>query len=146
MCAKTLLVCGLVGVALGCGGSGSTVPNPTGKGLLARSIERAKYSGYFHQIRQAYVACDLNDGHGPADLERLKPELESNRAICDSIQNGQIVVIWGVSLQNTPGNAVLAYEKDADDKGKRFVLLAGGGIEEMQDAEFKAAPKAQSKR
>jgi hypothetical protein len=142
---KTLLVCGLVGVALACGCSGSTVANPTGKGLLARSIERAKYSGYFNNIRHAYVSCDTSDGHGPVDLERLKPELENNRAICDAIQNGQIVVIWGVSLRNTPGNTILAYEKDADANGKRFVLLAGGSIQEMQDQEFQTTPKAQGK-
>jgi hypothetical protein len=139
-----LLVFGLM-FALGCGG-GSKSPEPTGKGLLARSIERAKYSGYFNQIRLAYLACDDRDGHGPMDLEQLKPELEGNRAICDTIQSGQIVVIWGVKLQSTPGNAVLAYENDADSNGKRFVLFAGGNVQELPDAEFKAAPKAQGKK
>ncbi|HEY1859299.1 MAG TPA: hypothetical protein VGG61_03040 [Gemmataceae bacterium] len=142
MSGKTLLVVALVLVALGCGGSGSTVPNPTGKGGLARMIDRSKIREQLRQIGLAYQLSGDNPPKGPDDL---LPNLENNQTFAKLLKDGDVVVIWGVRQSSLPSTSqtILAYEKNADEKGERYVLMADcSSVKAMNEQEFKSAPKA----
>jgi hypothetical protein len=59
-----------------------------------------------------------------------------------AIQNGTIVVLWGVPLPAEGGPAnVIAYEKKSETEGGN-VLLQNGEIKQMSASEFASAPKA----
>jgi len=57
----------------------------------------------------------------------------------DKLQNGDIVVAWGVGPAGGD-KTILAYEKKAGTEGGE-VLLRDGTVKTMTAAEFKAAPK-----
>lgn len=58
------------------------------------------------------------------------------------IQRDFIVVVWGATYGS--GTGIIAYPKDAPDKGGT-VLLQDGTVKSMTAAEFAAAPKAVKK-
>jgi hypothetical protein len=136
----TLLIGGLVALSLGCGGP-STVANPTGKGGMARVIDRTKIMGQLKEIGTAYQLCD-GAPKGPDDL---LPNLDNNPTFAKLLKDGAVVVYWGVRTQTlqSPGETVLAYEKDADENGSRYVLMANcSTAKAMSEQEFKNAPRA----
>ena len=137
-----LLITCLVVVSIGCGGR-ATVVNPTGKGGMARAIDRTKVIGQLRQIGTAYFQSSI-DG-APKGPDDLLPNLENNPTFAKLLKDGDIVVFWGVRTQNvqSPGQTVLAYEKDADENGSRYVLMADcASVKAMSEQEFKSAPKA----
>jgi hypothetical protein len=99
--------------------------------------------GQLTQIGIAYQNCSIDSApKGPDDL---LPFLENNATFAKLLKDGAIVVYWGVRTQNvqSPGETVLAYEKDADENGSRYVLMANcSTVKAMSDQEFKSAPKA----
>ena len=83
----------------------------------------------------------------PAKIEDLAPFYENDAKITAALKDGSVVFIWKSSIQNmTAGtsNTVLAYEKEAPDKGG-LVLMADGSVKTMSAKEFKDAPKAPGK-
>jgi hypothetical protein len=59
-----------------------------------------------------------------------------------AIQNGTIVVLWGVPMPAEGGRAaVIAYEKKVETEDGA-VLLENGEIKKMTPDEFRSAPKA----
>jgi hypothetical protein len=141
------LIAGLLTLSLGCG-AGNTTPNlaPTGKGGLKRIIDRSKLASQFRQIGLAYM--NASDTAPPQKIADLMPYLENDAKIEKLVQDGDIVVIWGARIGQVPNSSetILAYEKDPDDKGNRYVLMADASVKTMADAEFKAAPKAKGNR
>jgi hypothetical protein len=127
----------VLGLAMGMLGCGVTTPNPK------RMIDRSKVENDLTQIGLAYIMCS-ND-NPPRKIEDLMPYLDNNAKIEKLLRDGQVVVIWGVrpgQLQDS-GGSILAYEKDADDQGTRYVLMADmKTVKAMSDAEFQKAPKA----
>jgi hypothetical protein len=118
------------------------VPNPTGKGGLARVIDRSKIREQLRQIGLAYQLSADNPPKGPDDL---LPNLENNQTFAKLLKDGDVVVIWGVRVGSVPssGETILAYEKNADEKGERYVLMANcSTVKALNDQEFKSAPKA----
>jgi hypothetical protein len=142
------LVAGLLSLSLGCGGGGNTSPNPapSGKGGLKRIIDRSKLAGQFRQIGLAYL--NASETAPPQKIADLMPYLENDAKIEKLLRDEDIVVIWGVRFGQVPNSSetILAYEKDPDDKGNRYVLMADASVKTMKDAEFKAAPKAKGNR
>jgi hypothetical protein len=141
MCGKTLLIGSVVVLGLGCGGR-ATVVNPTGKGGMVRVIDRAKISSNLRQIGIAYQ--NFPSDAGPKGADDLLPFLENNPTFAKLLKGDDVVVYWGVRLQSvqSPGQTILAYERDADENGSRYVLMADATVKTMTDLEFKAAPKA----
>jgi len=75
----------------------------------------------------------------PAKLEDLSPRLDALPNAWGLLQNGQLVLFYGVGAANTP--TIVAHDKDAATQGG-FVLLRDGTVKRMSAAEFQAAPKA----
>jgi hypothetical protein len=127
----------LFGLGLGILGCGVNMPNPK------RLIERAKVENDLTQIGLAYMNC--SNENPPRRIEDLMPYLDNNAKIEKLLRDGTVVVFWGVrpgQVQNAAGT-ILAYEKDADDQGNRYVLMADmKTVKAMPDAEFQRAPKS----
>jgi hypothetical protein len=139
---KMLLVIGLLVLGSGCGvGAGGTTPN------LKRMIDRTKVANQFSQIGLAYMNC-ATTGAPPQNVEDLMQYLENDAAIGKLLRDGTVVVIWGIrpgQVQNA-SDKILAYEKDADDQGLRYVLMADmKAVRPMSNADFAKAPKADGK-
>jgi hypothetical protein len=60
------------------------------------------------------------------------------------VVQGEIVVLWGAPLAETPeaARAVLAYEKKVPEEGGVVLMQDGKTIQKISADEFKAAPKA----
>ncbi len=126
---KTCVLWLFVGVAvlIGCSKSdNSTVPP-----------EKAEL-GQIHEIYKLFIKSNQRPPKDFADLNQ-KAYSEVNPMAFNGIKDGKYVVVWGVS-DNSSGT-VLAYEKDAPEKGGN-VLMADGTIKTMSAAEFQAAYKA----
>ena len=80
-----------------------------------------------------------NNGSAPAKAADLAPSLEK-RAVA-RLENKSVVFVYGVSLKDmTQGssNTVLAYEKDAPEKGG-LVAYGDGSVKKLTADEFKKA-------
>jgi hypothetical protein len=113
-------------------------PNDMRKGIgkYLPSVNRAFLATDLQSIAKLYEA-ELLAGNSPKsvkDLSGLEPR------VVREINDGLYVVLWNAK-PNTPGTAVVAYEKDADTKGGMVANLTGS-VTKMSVQEFKAAPKA----
>jgi hypothetical protein len=119
-------------------------PGTTG---IRRVVDRQTAQNQLQQIGLAYHSFwDANAGRGPSSVEELSPFYEKNRGITDAIKSGYYVVYWKAtiaSMQMGASNTVLAYEKDPErDGGQRMVVMGDCSVKRMNEAEFRAAPKA----
>jgi len=108
------------------------------KGIEKRAplVQRHDAGMDLRNIAQLYCA-DALGGSPPKKLEDLKG---LDRATMQAINDGTYVVLWNAG-PNTPGTAVLAYEKSVPTKGG-MVANFTGTVLRMSPQEFKAAPKA----
>ena len=119
-------------------------PPPIRKGGLARTIDRTRLANQLKQIGLAYMTFST-EGRAPSKLEEFMPYLENDQAIGQLLREGHVVVFWGARLNNLPqgsSQTILAYEKEPDDQGLRYVLFADTAVTRLGDKEFQAAPKA----
>lgn len=86
-----------------------------------------------------YIAS--NRFPAPRGLDDLNEYEASLPVAYSKIQSGDYVVLWGVGLNASAANVVLAYEKDAATQGG-LVLMLDGTVKTLSAAEFQAAPKA----
>ncbi len=84
----------------------------------------------------------------PNGLKDFVPSAEAMPEGVNAVKNGDVVVIWGVKLEDlSPQGAgdsadeILAYQKETPDSGG-YVLMKNRSIRRMTADEFKAAPKA----
>jgi prepilin-type processing-associated H-X9-DG protein len=127
-------------VAVQPGGAGAPA-----RGGVARTIDRARIENALKQIGLAYHTQATVGGRGPATQKELMEGVEQNAKIKALLDGGHLEVIYGVNITNLPGgssNTVLAYEKEPDESGSRYVLFADGSVRLMDKAAFDAAPKA----
>ncbi len=77
----------------------------------------------------------------------LAPYLENNKRILDLLASGEIVFLYGVSVQDLVKSGkglskiVIGYEKVVPTKGG-YVLFGDGSVKKMTPEEFKQAPLA----
>jgi hypothetical protein len=95
------------------------------------------------ELAELYHYLDYSKLAPPKRAEDLSDYWDSLQTAFDRIQNGEIVLLYGVGRSATGAAAgqVLAYEKKAETEGG-FVLLRDGTVKQMTSAEFQAAPKA----
>ena len=97
-------------------------------------------------VSLAYLQAWTHRGKKPlTGLADLTPHYEADReqALTKALKEGAIVVLWNVDLSK-PGarDKVIAYERDPDSEGKRFVATANGKLKSVSEEEFKTIPKA----
>jgi hypothetical protein len=73
-----------------------------------------------------------------ADLQPIEPIFLN---ACLGITRGEIVYVWGTTIDPTGAGKVLAYEK-AVETGSGYVLMQDGTVKTMPTSEFQALPKA----
>jgi hypothetical protein len=107
----------------------------------------AMLTNQLKMIGLAYLNYADAKGQPPSRIEDLAPFYENDAAVTAAVKDGTFVVFWNSDYRKmTKGtsNTILAYHKDAKDKGG-LVLLADGSVKTMSPKEFNAAPKANGK-
>jgi len=122
----------------GCGDSGSTVD------VTSATSE----NGPLAQVGSLYRDHWEIQKKAPTGQKDFASAAEVMPEGVNAVKRGDIVVIWGVKLEDlTPEGAgdsadeVLAYEKSVPESGG-YVLMKNRKIRKMTAEEFKAAPKA----
>lgn len=72
------------------------------------------------------------------DIQALEPVYQS---ACLGIVRGEVVYIWGTTIDPAGAGKVLAYEK-AVETSSGYVLMQDGTVKTMPASEFTALPKA----
>jgi hypothetical protein len=122
-------------------------PDPAGGAPAASDVQRGAQlrviENLMRNIGQYYILYSNENNRPPKTLEEFKAYLRSDpnaRNEAQALDKG-----WLVLRLDPPPNAnqVLAYEKEPYQKwNNRVVLLGGGAVQLMTDAEFQAALKA----
>lgn len=119
---------------------------PTGASSTADPSEAAALQQAGEMLRE----FQLSTGSPPQTLKQLQSNAGATPGGFERLRSSGIVVVWGAPLPDTkeepggsPDEDVLAYGKDAPEKGGP-VLLLNRTIKTMTADEFKAAPKAKS--
>ena len=60
----------------------------------------------------------------------------------DKLKSGQIIVFYGVPLQDGASDQIIAYEKETPEKGGHVLMVDGKTVKKMTPDEFKSAKKA----
>jgi hypothetical protein len=107
-----------------------------GIGKMLPSVQRHDAGMDLRNIAQLYAA-DALGGSAPTKLEDLR-DLDARAK--RFVQDGTYVVIWNAA-PNTPGTALIAYEKNVPKEGGMVADLTGA-VRRMTPLEFEAAPKA----
>jgi len=129
---------GLAAAVLGCG-SGSTPPSTTAKGGIPRLIERPRVVNELRQIYLSHQTYALQHSRPPRNLEELNEQMEPNSREYQALRDGRYVLNWNVGEAQASSNKVLAYEKDADANGERYVVMTDSSVQRMNQQQFEAA-------
>jgi hypothetical protein len=123
----SLLLAPLFVLVAGCSKSGND-PNASQEEAQLKDV---------HEIYMVYVKKNQAPPKQFSDINQLTYS-EGYAGGFTAIKEGNVVVVWGVS--GTDSGTVLAYPKDAPEKGGP-VLMADGKIKTMTADELKAAIK-----
>ncbi|APW61052.1 hypothetical protein [Paludisphaera borealis] len=122
-------------------GCGSTSALPTADASDEAALQ---------QVGEMLRDYQLSNGAPPHTLKQLQANAGASPGGVEQLRSSGVVVIWGATLPDTkeepggsPDEDVLAYGKDAPEKGGA-VLLLNRTVRTMTADEFKAAPKAKS--
>jgi hypothetical protein len=117
----------LPALILGCGA------NPTGD-----QAEAARRRSELGELYEIYAHWSKEHGRPPRQAADVNPRQYEvlNPAGVRALRSGDYVVVWGAA--STDVGTVLAYEKDAAERGG-FVLLADGSVRNRSADELKAA-------
>jgi hypothetical protein len=125
-----ILMCLFIALAVvpfaGCD-SGTEVPPPTDTNML-RGIIRV------------YSIASRDLGRPPKSIDELKAvyaaaDPDPGRFFRSTRDGQEFVIVWGLNLNNSPGDMVVAHERTGVD-GKRLVVTAGSEIKEVSEEEF----------
>lgn len=132
----SLVAC--LGILGGCGGSG------TPENITSATSE----NGPLAQVGSLYRDHWELKKKAPSSIKDFASFAEVTPEGVNAVKNGDVVVIWGVKLDDLSiegdgdsADEVLAYEKATPEQGG-YVLMKNRDIRKMTADEFKAAPKA----
>jgi hypothetical protein len=115
-----------IAAAIGCQ-SGTEIPPPTDPSML-RGIIRI------------YAIATRDLGRPPQNIEELKAiyaqvDSDPSKYVRSNRDGEEFVVVWGLVLENSPADMVVAYERKGAD-GKRMVVTVDGMVREVSADEF----------
>jgi len=119
------------------------------KGGIPRAMDVQEVKNAMKQIGLAYHNCLTSNNKAPGKMQDLMQFLERNALIEKLLSDGSVVFVYGVRIQDmTQGtsNTLIAWEKDADNRGLRVVLFGDGSVDMLPDDEFQSKPKAQPRK
>jgi hypothetical protein len=123
-----LFIIGALGfaAAIGCQ-SGNEVPPPTDPSML-RGIIRI------------YGIATRDLGRPPQNIEELKAiyaqvDSDPSKYVRSNRDGEEFVVVWGLNLENSSADTVVAYERKGAD-GKRMIVTVDGMVREVTADEF----------
>jgi hypothetical protein len=122
-------------ISSGCGSSTPVVTDPKDK---AERVKEASLSqlGDLLRLRQEESAPPPGTGR---DIEKYKKAFP---LACGKVKDGQIVLIYGVPVQEGVEDTIIAYEMEAPASGGHVLMQDGKTIKKMTADEFKGAKKA----
>ncbi len=121
----------------GCG-QNPTTSQPAGSQFsLKKAITRQAVPNDLRQIALSYQGYIDTFHKPPAKLEDLKADLQGAGKLYQAIEDGYYVVVWKVRQPSS--NTILAYEKDADSDGMRFVVTGDNAVKKLNEQDFQAA-------
>ncbi len=127
-----LSACALAFVILGCSGERKVPPGATGAPTAKESLDDLVTMLNYVKTEGKQPPAHMGD------LQPLEPIFQS---ACLGIIRGEVVYLWGTTINPAGAGKVLAYEK-AVETGSGYVLMQDGTVKTMQSSEFQAAPKA----
>lgn len=120
---KALMWCVTLGLAaLAAGGPAAAQPKP-----------RVVDASMMKEIGIAWNLYLTNSGKAPARAADLDEFLESP-GVKKALANGDIVLVANAKAE---GSRMIAYEKEADNKGLRFVTFGDGSVKSVDEKDFK---------
>jgi uncharacterized Zn finger protein (UPF0148 family) len=123
--------------------------NKRPKGGIIRAMDVQEAKNAMKQIGLAYHNYVSTSGKAPLKMQDLMQHLERNALIEKMLTDGSVEFVYGVKPQDmTQGtsNTLLAWEKDADNLGRRVVLFADGSVDVLTEDDFQAKPRAQPRQ
>ncbi|HLN33398.1 MAG TPA: hypothetical protein VK395_37065 [Gemmataceae bacterium] len=108
---------------------------------LRRVIDRSRVQNDFRQLALYYANYSALQNRSPGKLDDLKADIERDMPkLYKAIEEGNYVVIW--SLPHLSSEVVLAYEKEPDENGLRWVANGDGSVKRLNPEDFEKALKA----
>lgn len=131
-----LVLASVLALSAGCGsGSNNVVTEPTDK------AEHIKENSLL-QLGDVYRIRQEESAPPPASVADITKYEKAYPLACGKVKSGDIVVFYGVPLEEGVGDTILAYEKVVPESGGHVLMQDGKTIKKMTPDEFKAAKKA----
>jgi hypothetical protein len=130
-----LLLGSSLGLASGCGSNTAVVTEPKDKAERVQESSLAQL-GDLLRLRKE------DSGKPPTaetDLARYEKVFPLGYG---KVKRGEVVLVYGASLQEGVADKVLAYDKQVPDSGGYVLMQDGTTVKKMTAEEFKAAQKA----
>jgi len=111
--------------------------NAGGGGIdLKRTIQKADAMNQTKNIATLYFSFSTDMGHPPATKEEFMEYIKSSAGKeYKSLQEGDFTLV----PKAQGGNAVVAYEQNADSNGNHFVAMGDGSVQKMTTQDLRAA-------
>jgi hypothetical protein len=118
-------------LALGCGSADSTTGPPGTPGAKEALTDLVSLLDHLKTENKS----------PPAQIQDIEPVEPLFQASYVALVRGDIVYVWGTTINQSSPEKILAYEK-AVESGSGWVLMQDGSLKTMEASEFQAAPKA----
>jgi len=142
MTGKYVIFMVLAGLPLACSKPPSDAPaqapGDRGQVSLKRTITRTAVPNDLQQIGYFYRLYNTDFNRSPAALDEFKTYIQRDAIkLAASLDKGEYVVIWKVN--DLSSNAILAYEKEPDGEGKRFVVMGDASVTKLDQQQWQKA-------
>jgi hypothetical protein len=108
------------------------------KGGLRERIVRSKVPEQLHQLALFYRQYFDTMNRAPSNTDEFRTYIEhDDRKLADTIRDKYYTVVCKV--RDLGSSTVIAYEREADPDGKRWVVLGDASAHKMDEAEFDKA-------
>lgn len=114
-----------------------------GKLRYVRPLNRLETDIILNNIKQSFLAFDLDKNRGPKELSDLDCARDPRVQEALDPKEGWLIFIWGVGQRNMadPPRTILGYEREPVE-GMRYVIFGNGAPDRISEEDFAKAPRA----